>query len=1170
MFSTEVIPVIEEGPPPKPSKSPTPQGPSTPTSKLASRASVQSDARLIAGRYVLGQGLGRGAHGFVYEAMDKKSGKFVAVKEISLAGVSKENLKSVKGEIELLKDLKHKNIVQYYDSEETRNHLYIILEFMENGSLANVIDPSNFGAFPENLVSVYIAQVLEGLRYLHSQGVVHRDIKGANILTTKEGLVKLADFGVAAKLQDKGTMNGLQGDYHNTVAGTPYWMAPEVIELTSVTPAADIWSLGCLVIELLTGAPPYFDCQPFQALYRIVQDDCPPLPHPISPLLEDFLMGCFQKEPSGRMTAEELLQHDWINHHRMTLRASWNRNKGMKQGGNETSRASVSVVVDRILQHQALQQNGSNQDHDQVPTPEIAESPIGIFRTGSAPVSPVDGASGRPPLPSDDHQLPSTSAGFPEDSKSWAGQPLSNQNQNHSMTAGEGPNGTRNPPENGVNRRRRPPGQSMEEVLVEFDSEPRLNPQVDAIGGAASDWLGTEINGAGGRHVPLATVVFSQYSRGDDVNGQTRHVDPLSTAALYNTVGSQQWNTNLDTMMSTQRLGVDVDRQEQIKMRRLVNCLRPHLPSNEVAHAATRLVVEINAIPEKKALFLAEGGVITIMELLSSTDLKVIEVTLELIVVMCDKDLKILESMCMVGLAPTVFRFSSSAFTTPIRKHAATFMEMLCFSSMGTLELFVACQGIHWIGGLFEDNSTMLTSVGLLLVEKIIKAHTAQVTNSICRLFAASNLPHRLVMSLVGMIQSLKENASPRHLLSGSEMENMSQSAFLTSIPDISEQSLPHVGEANHEPHHAATRSTGSNPSTSGASDGLISSRPPTGSAPLLQLADKAASLLLMLSTCDTVVRARLCPKETLKSLLEEVRGCSRYPSLQFKVVKALKNVSLDPELLDRLQGADTIRHLVPLLDKDRKIEVRREVLQLMLNLCKMNPRRCEIAAKEGIIPHLYRLTSQRAENYSTNEEREVRSDMRRMSVDVLCNMLTVSNAEIREKLWKHDILNLFLQIVMEDQWQAKVLDGLAVWLEEDIHQVEPKLILKDSIHLLISILQNYRQRMNEVSQVLEPIVRMLVRSDRVSRQMGQLDLAPVLVDMLWMADAATCLKLLKAMMRIYAMHPRPKEFIKGYDVQRHLKKLASPNGGQVGESRVLVRKQAGELLRAFEMNQIW
>src|SRR6195952_791616 len=126
-------------------------------------------------------------------------------------------------EIDLLKNLDHPNIVKYQGSVKTPETLNIILEYCENGSLHSIC--KNFGKFPENLVALYMSQVLQGLLYLHEQGVIHRDIKGANILTTKEGLVKLADFGVATS-----TLSGQ--DKEAQVVGTPYWMAPEIIELS--------------------------------------------------------------------------------------------------------------------------------------------------------------------------------------------------------------------------------------------------------------------------------------------------------------------------------------------------------------------------------------------------------------------------------------------------------------------------------------------------------------------------------------------------------------------------------------------------------------------------------------------------------------------------------------------------------------------------------------------------------------------------------------------------------------------------------------------------------------------------------------------------------------------------------------------------------------------------
>ena len=249
----------------------------------------------------LGPCLGRGAFGSVYRSLNWTTGETVAIKQIRLADMPKAELNVIMQEIDLLKHLHHPNIVKYHDSLKSADSLYIVLEYCENGSLHQIC--KNFGKFPENLVSLYSQQVLQGLLFLHEQGVIHRDIKGANILTTKEGLVKLADFGVATKQQ---------GLAEGSVVGTPYWMAPEVIELAGATTASDIWSLGCTVIELLDGKPPYHKLAPMPALFRIVNDDHPPLPEGCSPLVRDFLMQCFQKDPNLRVSAKKLLKHPWI------------------------------------------------------------------------------------------------------------------------------------------------------------------------------------------------------------------------------------------------------------------------------------------------------------------------------------------------------------------------------------------------------------------------------------------------------------------------------------------------------------------------------------------------------------------------------------------------------------------------------------------------------------------------------------------------------------------------------------------------------------------------------------------------------------------------------------------------------------------------------------------
>ncbi|KAH8695710.1 hypothetical protein GQ44DRAFT_832651 [Phaeosphaeriaceae sp. PMI808] len=264
---------------------------------------AQRAAQDVAGLkdYQLGDCLGKGAFGSVYRALNWGTGETVAIKQVRLENLGAADLKNMEMEIDLLKNLNHPNIVKYNGFVRSSESLYIILEYCENGSLHSIC--KNFGKFPENLVALYMSQALHGLLYLHEQGVIHRDIKGANILTLKEGLVKLADFGVATK------QSGLD---QSSVVGTPYWMAPEVIELSGATTSSDIWSLGCTVIELIEGKPPYHKLQPMQALFRIVNDEHPPIPGSASPLLQQFLMECFQKNPTLRISAKRLLKHPWI------------------------------------------------------------------------------------------------------------------------------------------------------------------------------------------------------------------------------------------------------------------------------------------------------------------------------------------------------------------------------------------------------------------------------------------------------------------------------------------------------------------------------------------------------------------------------------------------------------------------------------------------------------------------------------------------------------------------------------------------------------------------------------------------------------------------------------------------------------------------------------------
>jgi len=271
--------------------------------------------------YHIGEILGKGAFGSVFKGLDMNTGAMVAIKQVALAGVPPKELKAITAELNLLQRLENKHIVNYINYIKDEENMYFVMEFVEGGSLHSLL--KKFGRIPEPLTARYMSQTLLGLDYLHRRGVIHRDIKCANILITKDGVVKLADFGIAAvpegQEEASATLKTIRQvdqfknqSFNKEAVGSPYWMAPEVILLKGASTNSDIWSLGCTIIELITGSPPYIDLAPMSALFAVVQDDHPELPSGMSDELHSFLMACFRKEPSERPTARELLKHPFL------------------------------------------------------------------------------------------------------------------------------------------------------------------------------------------------------------------------------------------------------------------------------------------------------------------------------------------------------------------------------------------------------------------------------------------------------------------------------------------------------------------------------------------------------------------------------------------------------------------------------------------------------------------------------------------------------------------------------------------------------------------------------------------------------------------------------------------------------------------------------------------
>ncbi|XP_070778747.1 mitogen-activated protein kinase kinase kinase 3 isoform X1 [Enoplosus armatus] len=255
-----------------------------------------------------GKLLGQGAFGRVYLCYDVDTGRELAAKQVQFDPESPETSKEVSAlecEIQLLKNLHHERIVQYYGCLRDHNEktLTIFMEYMPGGSVKDQLKA--YGALTENVTRKYTRQILEGMSYLHSNMIVHRDIKGANILRDSAGNVKLGDFGASKRLQTI----CMSGTGIRSVTGTPYWMSPEVISGEGYGRKADVWSLGCTVVEMLTEKPPWAEYEAMAAIFKIAtQPTNPLLPSHTSDQARDF-MSCIFVEAKHRPSAEELLRH---------------------------------------------------------------------------------------------------------------------------------------------------------------------------------------------------------------------------------------------------------------------------------------------------------------------------------------------------------------------------------------------------------------------------------------------------------------------------------------------------------------------------------------------------------------------------------------------------------------------------------------------------------------------------------------------------------------------------------------------------------------------------------------------------------------------------------------------------------------------------------------------
>ncbi|KAH9922944.1 uncharacterized protein B0H18DRAFT_1085777 [Fomitopsis serialis] len=1106
------------------------------TSPGKTNSSASSNKLLRA--YQLGDSLGKGAFGQVYRALNWATGETVAVKEIQLSNIPKSEIGQIMSEIDLLKNLNHPNIVKYKGFEKTPEYLYIILEFCENGSLHNIC--KRFGKFPETLVGVYISQVLEGLVYLHDQGVIHRDIKGANILTNKDGCVKLADFGVASR-----TAAGAVRD--DAVVGSPYWMAPEVIEQSGATTSSDIWSVGCTVIELLEGKPPYHFLDPMPALFRIVQDDCPPIPEGASPVVKDFLYHCFQKDCNLRISAKKLLRHPWMVAARKQM------------AGHQKSQASEAR---NGAASQARPPSNYNYDEAVLKVQEWNEAlkckPIFSVTTSKTSGAPTGGCPSvaHPSAAGADEceQGPLVGAGF-------GPHPRDAPDAVHTAAPEEQTDNWDDDFEEGISLTKI---QALEKTSVEEEKE-----KVEVEDNAQT--IRPTRSPAGPTTVPLPMVTLpdadtelgfdDDYS--DILDDDDKLQEKVADFKMKNSFRRGLFHPNdIKTYgLGSTSPGPMTAPLPDLSHKRSRPGLSPVVATPPLAGSSSARNAH-----SRSSSFIGPSG------------------------------------SGSFGRAESRRYPSQPEFGKYAEDDDEDYDDVFGKANgtashpIGTLQLNTRLSNKSWVTGRRDDEEDPFAEVrlGILIDELTPSAPDFQLREACDQLYMADapemqpqlgrssrdvtmkllQIVNALVNTDMGFLESFcliggipvimgftSKKYPPECRTEASNFIRLlchSSCRGLKVLVDLLEEDFSEQTDlVNHALNGICSVFDLQSPTTKNdfcrmfIREGLLD---PLSSALLnvmstegdvaADMNKKIIQILLVfcqVSQSDIHVRNALGTRKVVRRLL---RACELLqPEYLVQMLKAVKHLSMNANLLEVLQNANAMEILVKILDERSSgpygTEMSNHIFQTCYNLCRLNKGRQEEAAQAGIIPGLKRVF-------------ESGSPLKQFALPILCDLASAGKT-CRTLLWQHDGLGLYLRLLEDPYFQVSALESILSWLQDETARIEDQLTKPESLDALLRCFVNAKS--NSFENLLDPFLKMCRLSTTITIGLAKSQFFKRIIDKLNHSKAVVRLNLLRILRTVCEAHPNRAMLVERYGIYDIVVKLSKEDGA------VLVRELAREIV---------